>query len=432
MFDFAVKIVLEIRRSPFFRAAQRTLVMLMPIAVIGAYFKLLNDLFFSPDGMIYNILGLDKVMSDHIWYAGSFVSKGMVGITFGVFGVYASYFMARYTARIYRKDSTLAGLMAVLILLFCSYASSSGRNAGLPFTASLLQIKALFLALIVGYCVGQVFHWLGKDYQPVAEENVKWVQQRAWDAVWPSLVSLVLGIVLGIAIYELQLKMLNSASFKEIVGRIQTSNNLVEVLLLLVIITFLNWLGIGFPMSSVTDRVNNSFTAANLTYALQHGNSWHVPYKFLGSSLVNSYGVMGGTSVVLAIIVLLLLRRSGREIRAIARLNLLPATFSCGSGFAIGLPVILNPVFLLPSVLLPLVNVILAACALGLHLIPACVYPILKGTPGLLIPFLATNGNWAALVFSILLFFLDLLLLWPIIKINEKVELQIVHLKEVE
>ncbi|MEB3363111.1 hypothetical protein SDC49_03440 [Lactobacillus sp. R2/2] len=90
----------------------------MPIAVVGSYFKVLNDLVFTPNGLIYNIFSLDKILSDHIWYAGSFVCRGMVEITFGVFGVYASYFMARYTARLYHKDSTMAGLTAVSIMLF--------------------------------------------------------------------------------------------------------------------------------------------------------------------------------------------------------------------------------------------------------------------------------------------------------------------------
>ena len=118
-----------------------------------------------------------------------------------------------YTARLYHKDSTMAGLTAVLIMLFCSYASSSGRNARMPFTASLLQINAVFIALVIGYCVGQIFHLLGKDFSYVKDEGTKIIQKRAGDAILPSSISLMLGILLGILIYELQLKLLNSTSF---------------------------------------------------------------------------------------------------------------------------------------------------------------------------------------------------------------------------
>lgn len=409
----------------FFRATRRTMAMLMPIAVVGSYFKLLGDLIFTPNGLIYNIFNLDKVLSDHIWYGGSFVCRGMVEITFGVFGVYASYFMARYTARLYHKDSTMAGLTAVLIMLFCSYASSSGRNARMPFTASLLQINAVFIALIVGYCVGQIFHLLGKDFSYVEYEGTKVIQKRAGDAVLPSAVSLLLGVFLGILIYELQLKLLNSASFTEIVSRVQTTNNFGEVLLLTAVITFFDWLGIGYPLHSLAGIVNNAFTAENLTYTLKHGNSWNVPYKYLGSSLINSYGIMGGASVVLAVIVLLLIRRDNRENEINAKINLLPAAFGSRLGFTVGLPLMLNPVFILPSILIPLINMTIAVAAISLHIIPVCVYQNLKGTPGLLVSFFGTNGNWATLIFTLLLFLLDIFLLLPVIKINEKVELRI-------
>ncbi|MBA1392395.1 PTS sugar transporter subunit IIC [Lactobacillus sp. XV13L] len=425
MIELAVKLVLKIRKSAFLQSAQRTLAILMPLAVIGSYFKLLGDLFFSANGLIYNILSLDKVMSDYVWYSGSFVCHGMVEITFGVFGLYTSYFMACYTAQMYHKDSTMAGLSAVLIMLFCTYALSSDRGARELLASSLLEVNAVFIALLVGFGVGQVFRWLGKNYYSVQSEPTKWLQYRAWNAAQPLTVSLAVGIFLGIIIYELQLKMHNSASFSELVSRIQTTNNLAEVLLLSLVVTFLNWLGIGYPLSSLAGTSNNAFTAENLTAALQHGSSWHVPYQFLGSSLINSYGVMGGASCVLALIVLILLRKSNLEIGACARANLLPAAFGSTLGFAIGLPLILNPVFMVPCSLIPLINMTLAAGAIGLHLIPVCAYPILKGTPGILISFLGTNGNWRALLFTISLFLLDLLLLWPVVKVNERVEVEL-------
>ena len=425
MTECTINFIARLQEFSFFRATRRTMAMLMPIAVVGSYFKLLGDLIFTPNGLIYNIFNLDKVLSDHIWYGGSFVCRGMVEITFGVFGVYASYFMARYTARLYHKDSTMAGLTAVLIMLFCSYASSSGRNARMPFTASLLQINAVFIALIVGYCVGQIFHLLGKDFSYVEYEGTKVIQKRAGDAALPSTVSLLLGVFLGILIYELQLKLLNSASFTEIVSRVQTTNNFGEVLLLTAIITFLDWLGIGYPLRSLAGIVNNAFTAENLTYTLKHGNSWNVPYKYLGSSLINSYGIMGGASVVLAVIVLLLIRRDNRENEINAKINLLPAAFGSRLGFTVGLPLMLNPVFILPSILIPLINMTIAVAAISLHIIPVCVYQNLKGTPGLLVSFFGTNGNWATLIFTLLLFLLDIFLLLPVIKINEKIELRI-------
>ncbi len=149
-------------------------------------------------------------------------------------------------------------------------------------------------------------------------------------------------------------------------------------------------------------------------------------YKFLGSSLINTYGTMGGASIVLAVIVIVLLRKEHKEIESIAQINLLPVAFTSVLGFAVGMPIILNPLFMLPMIIIPLINMTLAAGAIAVHFIPVCVYPVLKGTPGILIAFfLGQMVTGQPCFFSLLLFVIDVLILIPIIRIGEKVELNL-------
>lgn len=419
-------LILIIRRLPIFRIFQRTLGMLMPIAIIGSYFKLLRDAVFSPDSFIYNILNFDETMPDKIWYAGSFICNGFVRVTFGLFGLYAAYFAARYTARLYHKDSTLAGMTAVMVIMFCAYANNVGNKLGNKsmFSSNVLQINALLLALLIGYAVGEIFHWLGKNHQPVEFEHVHRVRARAWNALLPASVSIIAGMILGIIIYELQIKILSSSTFKELVIQIQSSNNLLEIIPLAFVIMLLSWIGIGYPLTSLSTAtaLTSGVVTVNLSYALKHGGSWNVPYKFLGSSLVYPYGAMGGASVVLALIVIILLSHQNKETENIAKANLLPVAFNSTWGFMIGMPIILDPVLFLPIVLIPVINIIIASIAIFLHIITPCVYPVLKGTPGILISFFGSNGNWSNLVFSICLFILDILMLIPISLLGQRIE----------
>lgn len=425
MGDKVVGFVLRVRRLSIFRIIQRTLMMLMPIAIVGSYFKLLRDAVFSPDSFIYNIFSFDETMSDHLWYAGAFISNGFVRVTFGLFGMYAAYFAARYTARLYKKDSTLAGMTAVIVIMFCAYANNVANSAGdrSPFSSSILKINALLLAILIGYVVGQIFHWLGKDHQPISFEHTERIRQRAWNSFLPMSVSLGCGMVLGIIIYEFQIKIINSDTFKTLVAQVQGSNNLLEILALLLVVMILSWIGIGYPLSSISNAASGAAATTNLNYALRHGSAWNVPHRFLGSSLVYPYGAMGGASLVLALIVLILLaNKNSKESENIAKANLLPAAFNSTWGFMIGMPIILNPVFFLSMLIIPLINVLLAAGAIAIHLIPPCVYPVLKGTPGILISFFGSNGNWMNLVFSILLFIFDIVLLVPTTMLGQKIE----------
>lgn len=413
-------IILRIRRLSIFRIFQRTLVMLMPIAVIGAYFQLIKDAVFSPDSFIYNIFNFDMTMSDHIWYAGAFVSRGMVRVTFGLFGIYAAYFTARYTARLYHKDSTMAGMTAVIVIMFCAYANNLANNTSdhSPFSSSVLKINALLLALLIGYGVGQIFHWLGKEHQPIDFEHTARIRKRAWNAFIPTLFAIVCGVVLGIIIYEFQIKFLNAGTFKGLVTRIQASNNVFEIVLLTIPVFLLSWIGIGYPLSSLSATSNSISAAANLNFALKHGSAWNVPYKYLGSSLFYPYAVMGGASIVLAMIVIILITRRNKENENIAKVNLLPAAFGSTWGMMVGMPIILNPLLLPAIVIIPIINILLAASAITCHLIQPCVYPVLSGTPGILVSFFGSNGNWANLLFSIILFVLDVVMFLPTMKLG--------------
>lgn len=424
MLDRIANFIFRIRRLSFFRIFQRTLVMLMPIAVIGAYFKLLQSAVFSPNSFIYNLFNFDETMSDEVWYAGSFISNGFVRVTFGLFGLYAAYFAARYTARLYHKDSTMAGMTGVIVIMFCAYASNVGNSTGdhSPFSSSFLKINAFFIALIIGYGVGQIFHWLGKDHVYVANESTSHIRQRAWNSLLPVFVSILGGMLVGVAIYEFQIKILNSGTFKTLVAQIQGSNNLLEIVLLSMLVMVLSWLGIGYPLAALSNTASSAAATANLNYALKHGGAWNVPYKFLGSSLVAPYGVMGGASIILALIVIVLLVRKNKEDENIARINLLPAAFNSTWGFSIGLPLILNPLWLLPAVIVPVVNILLAAAAINFRIIQPCVYPVLTGTPGILISFFGSNGDWVNLVFSIGLFVLDIAMLIPVAVLEQKIE----------
>lgn len=425
MVDKLTNLLLKIRRLSIFRVFQRTLVMLMPIAIIGAYFKLMQDAVFSPDSFIYNIFNFDETLPDHLWYAGAFISDGFTRVTFGLFGIYAAYFAARYTARLYRKDSTLAGMTAVIVIMFCAYANNIGNNGAdhSLFSSSLLKVNTLLLALLIGYGVGQIFHWLGKDHESVDYEHTSRIKRRAWNALLPASVSVLCGMILGVLIYELQIKILSSGTFKSLVAQVQSSNNLLEIIPALIVVMLLSWLGIGYPLTALSSTVTTPAAAANLNFALKHGEAWNVPHRFLGSSLVYPYATMGGASIFLALIVVLLLtNHQNNEDDNIAKANLLPVMFNSSWGFAIGLPIILNPILLLPFLIIPVVNVSLAAIAIFFHIISPCVYPVLKGTPGILVAFFASNGNWMNLIFSILLFILDLIMLVPIMSVSQKIE----------
>lgn len=427
MEKFITSSLFWLRQRSFFRVVQRTFIMLMPIATIGAYFKVLRDCIFSPESLIYNLFNFDYSMSDQVWNIGNSVSSGMISVTLGLFGIYTAYFAAMYTARLYQKDATMAGLTAVIVITFCAYITGNNQagTSQLVFYSRILNINGSLIAMLVGYVVGQIYHFFGKKYVHIKYEHVEEIQHRVWQALKPTGITILLGMLFGLTLYYFKIHLLDTSSFRTLVNELRASNDIKTVIPLTMLSSLLWWCGIGFPLQSLTKVENSGAALVNLNYALRHGSASNVPYKYLGSSLVGAYGFMGDAAIILSLTVVLLLFTNKKETETIAKINLLPVTFGAKTGISIGLPMILNPLYLIPIVLIPAINELIAASAISINLIMPTVYPVLKGTPGVLISFFGSNGNWPTFIFTILLFIVDILIFIPFVLVGRRIEQEV-------
>lgn len=419
--DKLAKWCIWLRRRSFFRVAQRTFAVLMPIATVGAFFQVLQDSVFAPESFIYNLFDFDRIMSDRFWDIGTSLSQCVVEVIFGLFCLFTVYFSASFTAKIYRKDATMAGISALTSLLVMVYLFQLGLTGRISLiTGGYLGFQYTFFALLLGYGVGQVFHWLGADYEPVNYEHTKLVQDRAIKALKLTLVTVIGGVIIGGILYAAISKVKANFSLSAMTSTVENSNNLFITVPSTALASFLSWLGIEEPILRLSNVETSAAATANLTYVMQRGSIWKIPYPYLGGSLISTYGVMGGCAVVLALAVAILIRGRRKEPETVAKMNLWPLLFSSSRGFLVGLPVILNPIYVIQLILVPVVNMLIAALAIFLHIVPTPVYPILTGTPGPLVPFFATNGNWPTLIFSIFLFFLDVVMMIPAVKLDNR------------
>ena len=419
--DKLAKWCIWLRRRSFFRVAQRTFAVLMPIATVGAFFQVLQDSVFAPESFIYNLFDFDRIMSDRFWDIGTSLSQCVVEVIFGLFCLFTVYFSASFTAKIYRKDATMAGISALTSLLVMVYLFQLGLTGRISLiTGGYLGFQYTFFALLLGYGVGQVFHWLGADYEPVNYEHTKLVQDRAIKALKLTLVTVIGGVIIGGILYAAISKVKANFSLSAMTSTVENSNNLFITVPSTALASFLSWLGIEEPILRLSNVETSAAATANLTYVMRRGSIWKIPYPYLGGSLISTYGVMGGCAVVLALAVAILIRGRRKEPETVAKMNLWPLLFSSSRGFLVGLPVILNPIYVIQLILVPVVNMLIAALAIFLHIVPTPVYPILTGTPGPLVPFFATNGNWPTLIFTIFLFCLDVVMMIPAVKLDNR------------
>lgn len=427
MLNRLVEWTVRFNQRSFIKITRQTLMLLFPIAYVGTLAVMLKKAFFATDSFFFNVADLGDIMPDWLWTGITGLTGGLAKITFGMFGVMAAYAAARYTAKLYHQDAPMAGMtgFATMLLLAFRYTRTSSPNM-ISFDWNLLSVRSVLFALIVGYGVGQVYRWLGKGGEPSDQtiETLEKMQQRALNAIRPLFFSLAVGAALGALFNWLTLSSWLDLAYTWLENFGQGNQSLWVALPLIAVSLLMSRLGIGGPTINTAAQGLTGAAAANLNYAFQHGSSWNVPYKCLTSTLYSSFANFGGDGVILALVIALIIVGRQPEIQRLARWNLLPTLFNSGYGLMTGLPVILNPVFLLPYLLLPLANLLLGALATLMHLIPATPYPLPMGTPGPLAAFIGSNGDWEALLFSLVLLIFDVWVYTPFVRLALGAELK--------
>lgn len=422
-----IKWVVRFNQRSFIKITRQTLMLLFPIAYVGVLAVMLKKAFFATDSFFYNIANLGDLMPDWLWNGVTAFTYGLVKVTFGMFGVMAAYAAARYTAKLYHCDAPMAGMTGFVTMLLVAFRYVRATNDSIiSFDWNLLSVRSVLFALIVGYGVGQVYRWLGKSDEPGEQtiETLEKMQQRVLNALKPLFFCLTIGAIVGALFNWMTLSTWLNLVYTWLENFGQGNQSLWVAIPLIIVSLLLSWFGIGGPSINTAAQGLTGAAAANLNYALQHGSGWNVPYKYLASTLYSSFANFGGDGVMLALVIALIIVGHQPEVQRLARWNLVPVLFNSSYGLMIGLPVILNPIFLLPYLLLPIANLLLGALAILLHLIPATPYPLPMGTPGPLAAFIGSNGDWEILLFSLVLLVFDVWVYIPFVRLALGVELK--------
>ena len=346
------------------------------------------------------------------------VLSNLSNFTGGLAGPLATYFAGKYTAGQYGRSTGTAGVTALLVSFI---VSSQGLLMGPLRDGQLFHINLpattnIVLAIVLGYLIGQIFRLSKASDDQIVNKDFIYQPKT----VRPIFLSLLLGVSLnGLLVLGTQYRVFQT------IGQFFSSLTMISHhLLSTFVMGLLNglsaWVGNSqvFALNSIAD---DSFALENLTYAVTNHTTTGIPYLYTLTNLYRSYGMVAGVGAVLALLIAILLVSRSQKDKKVSFLSLFPSLFNNGASFMVGIPVLLNLLYVIPFLLIPLINMAIAALALCFKLMPAAVYPVPDGTPSLLYAFIGTGGSLRALAVSLLCFALDVALYIPFVRLGNQV-----------
>ena len=129
----------------------------------------------------------------------------------------------------------------------------------------------------------------------------------------------------------------------------------------------------------------------------------------------------GGATLGLVIVVAMIARRKNTSKRSkiMAPLTLTPGLFNINEPTMFGLPVVLNITLLLPFILAPMVNALIAYTAMASGLVPITYVAASWTMPPIISGFLATGSIMGSLL-QVVIIIVDILLYLPFYSTLEK------------
>lgn len=416
-----ISLNLRIQKAFLYRVLQRTILTLFPFILIGSFSKTIQLIFFSKDGLFSN---WTDVLSDSLYFQLDDIFAAISTMTIGWISVIAAFAAAKYSAKHFKRDDQLAGITGSISLLIIAYSYS--RKAPISFHSSVLGIRGLLFAVLLGAFIGYIFKITSKEAK---KSRFSAMSSSVLNRTFISIKSIFLVVVISVIISDLVNVTFYSNLPETIITAVSnttpSSNPWLNLLrtfglgIYTIIMSFLGWSG---PYSAIGTNYSDANSVANLNYALNHHTAWGAPNLFTSSSLYHSFATYGGTGATLALLIAILWVSHDNDFLTVSRWSVIPSIFNINSALMSGIPVFFNIIFIIPFVLAPVVNMAIAAVALQLHLMPPAVYSVPIGTPGPLVAFLGTNGSWQALLFTVLTLFISVLIYIPFVKIAEQVK----------
>lgn len=180
------------------------------------------------------------------------------------------------------------------------------------------------------------------------------------------------------------------------------------------------WL-FGIHQTVIYGSLLEPLLIVNMTQAMAAYAAGEAIPNIINVAFVPAFGMMGGSGSTIALIIATLLFGRNKATRTICKMSAAPGIFNINEPVIFGYSIVYNITMIIPFVLLPAIGIIIAYAATALNFMNECVVYIPWTTPPLLSGYLATGGDFRAVIVQLIIIVIGVPLYLPFVKINDRV-----------
>ncbi|AVR00788.1 PTS cellobiose transporter subunit IIC [Oceanobacillus sp. M65] len=399
----------KLNNNRYLSALRDGFMVALPLIIFGSIFV-----------VIANFPFLDKMISEEAFTAYQNALGPASAATLSIMGVFVMIGIGYKLTEHYGGEAIYGGVVALAAFLIMTPQVLDGVSGVIP--TSVLGAEGMFLGIFTAFISAELYrYFVKKDWTIKMPAGVPGAVSRSFSALIPITLTLTVFLLIRIIFSYTGFETVQNFIYSVIQQPLTVLGSGLPATIIAVLLIQVFWffgLHGQIIINSVFDPIWYTLNDQNLT-AFQAGTELPniITKQFIDSFLVG----MGGSGMTLAVIILIFMIGKSRQLKELGKLGAPAGLFNVNEPIIFGLPIIMNPLILIPWLVAPVVVTLITYFAMYSGIVPPPAGVIVPWTtPPILNGFLATGNAWQGGVLQAFNLLVVIVIWWPFLKILDK------------
>ncbi|MDX8045555.1 PTS cellobiose transporter subunit IIC [Gracilibacillus sp. S3-1-1] len=399
----------KLNNNRYLSALRDGFMVALPLIIFGSIFVVLANLPF-----------LDMLISEDAYTKYQDALGPASAATLSIMGLFVIIGIGYKLVQQYELDAIYGGVVALAAFLILTPQVLEGVEGVIP-TASL-GAEGMFLGIITAFVSAELYRFfVQKNWTIKMPNGVPGAVSRSFSALIPITLTLSVFLLIRIVFSFTPFDTVQNFIYTIIQEPLTALGSGLTATIIAVLLIQVFWffgLHGQIIVNSVFDPIWYTLNDQNLQ-AFQAGQELPniITKQFVDTFLVG----MGGSGMTLAVVILIFLIGRSRQLKELGKLGGPAGIFNVNEPFIFGLPIIMNPLIIIPWIIAPVVVTIITYLAMASGLVPAPAGIIVPWTtPPLISGFLATGNAWQGAVLQLFNLLVVCIIWWPFLRLLDK------------
>ncbi|MFB4474568.1 PTS cellobiose transporter subunit IIC, partial [Oceanobacillus caeni] len=404
--SFLLPIADKLNNNRYLSALRDGFMVALPLIIFGSIFV-----------VIANFPFLDRLLSEDAFAAYQNALGPASAATLSIMGTFVIIGIGYKLTEHYGLEAIYGGVVALAAFLILTPQVLEGVSGVIP--TSSLGAEGMFLGIFTAFISAELYRFfVQKNWTIKMPPGVPGAVSKSFSALIPITLTLSVFLLIRIIFSYTPFETVQNFIYTIIQEPLTALGSGLPATIVAVLLIQVFWffgLHGQIIVNSVFDPIWYALNDQNLD-AFQAGTELPniVTKQFIDTFLVG----MGGSGMTLAVVILIFLIGRSRQLKELGKLGGPAGVFNVNEPIIFGLPIIMNPIIIIPWLVAPIVVTLITYFSMASGLVPPPAGIIVPWTtPPILSGFLATGNAWQGAVLQMFNLIVVVIIWWPFLKL---------------